>query len=130
MGSGSFGFYCCYWNFFLKGEFVGDSNSEKGIQNTIRELDGQKLVRVTANYLPGHTVFEFDLGGRLTARPYDKFYEEPSEQWLLFEPSGDVLTLRADGMYRHQSKHTRLDQQEWQWHTLPTQSSVSADISR
>jgi len=89
--------YCCYWNFFLNGEFIGDSQSEKGIQDTVRELNGQKLIGVTANHLPGRLVFEFDLGGRLTTRPYDKPYQEPRPQWMLFEPSGNVLAFRGDG---------------------------------
>ena len=106
--------YCCYWNFFLNGRFVGDSNSEKGIQKTVVELNGQKLVRATANQLPGHSVFEFDLGGRLTTRPYDKSYEGPSIQWMLFEPSGDVLSLRGDGLYSHQPGSTPPNEERWQ----------------
>jgi hypothetical protein len=52
------------------------------------------------------SVFEFDLGGRLETKPYDR----TSEQWLLYEPNGDVLAVRADRKYsygpgdRHPSK--------------------------
>jgi hypothetical protein len=114
--------YCCYWNFFLNGQFIGDSNSEKGIQDTVRELNGQKLVGVVANHLPGRSVFEFDLGGRLTTRPYDKPYESPSPQWMLFEPSGNVVTFRADGQYSSQPGSTRHEQEEW--HPLPSSPAV------
>lgn len=109
--------YCCYWNFFLNGQFIGDSRSEKGIQNAVRELNGQKLTGVVANHLLGHSVFEFDLGGRLTTRPYDKPYEAPSPQWMLFEPSGNVLSFRADGCYSSHPGGTPADKEEW--HPLP-----------
>ena len=105
--------YCCYWNFFLNGQLVGDSQSEKGIQDTVQDLSGQKLTGVTVGHLPGRSVFEFDLGGRLTTRPYDKPYQEPSPQWMLFEPSGNVLTFRADGYYSYQPGDTGADQTEW-----------------
>ena len=114
--------YCCYWNFFLNGQFIGDSQSEKGIQNSVRELNGQKLIGVVANHLPGRSVFEFDLGGRLTTRPYDKPYETPSPQWMLFEPSGNVLTFRADGYYSSHPGSTPADQEEW--HPLSTLPAV------
>lgn len=55
--------YCCDWTFSLAGELVGDGESEQGIQDTVCEMDGQKLVRVMVNHPPGHSVFEFDLGG-------------------------------------------------------------------
>ena len=113
--------YCCYWNFFLNGSLIGDSNSEKGIQRAVEELNGQKLVSVTANQLLGHSVFEFDLGGRLTTRPYDKTYQEPSTQWMLFEPSGDILSLRGDGLYSHQPGNTPPKEERWQ---LPPNASV------
>lgn len=43
------------------------------------------------------SVFEFDLGSRLEAKPYN----QTSDQWLLFEPSGYVFSLRGDGYYSH-----------------------------
>jgi hypothetical protein len=57
-------------------------------------------------------LFEFDLGGRLETRPRDR----KSEQWLLYTPSGKVLTLRADKRF----KFTQGDGSEReQWQSLP-----------
>ena len=54
-------------------------------------------------------VFEFDLGAILKTRPYDK----EGEQWLLYEPSHKVLSLRADGRYRYMRSDVPEDQGRW-----------------
>ena len=52
---------------------------------------------VTKSYI---SIFEFDLGGKLEVLPNYKDYEKTVDLWLLYEPSGYVLTLRADGKYK------------------------------
>jgi hypothetical protein len=63
------------------------------------ELDGQALTSVTVNKSYVST-FEFDLGGKLEAFPNYEAYEKTHDLWLLYEPSGNVFTLRADGKYQ------------------------------
>jgi hypothetical protein len=47
------------------------------------------------------TLFEFDLGGRFEAFPDYEDFDRDVDLWMLFEPSQDVFTLRADGYYHH-----------------------------
>jgi len=93
--------HSCAWQVFTGRKRVGHSNlrgsSKLPIERAARELDGQKLVQVTVAPHGATTVFEFDLGSRLEAKPYN----ETSDQWLLYEPSGYVFSLRGDGCYSH-----------------------------
>lgn len=72
-------------------------SSKRPIERATSDLDGQKLVQVTVGPQGKASVFEFDLGSRLEAKPYN----QTSDQWLLFEPSGYVFSLRGDGYYSH-----------------------------
>ena len=98
--------YCCEWKLYTGNKLVGDSapesSSKRRIARGARELDGQKLLRVEVDPSRGSSVFTFDLGSRLETTPYDT----DSDQWLLYEPSGDVFSYRADGMYSHQPGNT------------------------
>jgi hypothetical protein len=104
--------YCCEWHVYTGHKLVGDSalesSSKRRIVRAARELDGQKLVSVTVDPSCGGSTFRFDLGSRLETRPY-----EDSEQWMLFEPSGEVLTYRADGCYSHHPGDTPRDEVRW-----------------
>ena len=101
--------HSCAWQVFTGPKRVGHSNlrgsSKLPIQRAARELDGQKLVQVTVAPHGATTVFEFDLGSRLEAKPDN----ETSDQWLLYEPSGYVFSLRGDGCYSHNPGDTLPD---------------------
>jgi hypothetical protein len=43
------------------------------------------------------TILEFDLGAALVTKPYNR----ADEQWMLYEPEGKVLTVRADKRYSY-----------------------------
>ncbi len=105
--------YCCAWEVRTDGKRTGhsalDSSSKRPIERAARELDGQRLVRVSVDPAGAVTEFEFDLGSRLTTRPYDA----ESEKWLLYEPDGHVVTLRADGRYSHQPGSEPRDRERW-----------------
>ena len=93
--------WSCDWRFFRNDTFIGDSESNKReLKQIALDLEGQALVSVKVIGI-GITVFDFDLGGRLETKPYLEENEEsePEEQWLLFQPSGMVLTFRSDGKY-------------------------------
>ena len=55
------------------------------------------------------SIFEFDLGSRLEAKPYN----QTSDQWLLFEPSGYVFSLRGDGHHSHNPSNTLPDEKSY-----------------
>ena len=79
-------------------KLIGKSTSASTYTKAADFLDGQKLVRFVLLPKKCRCVFEFDLGGRLETRPYDRH----SEQWLFFDKRiHTVLTLRADGNYSY-----------------------------
>ena len=102
--------YCCDWAVFEGSRLIASADSRNHrIDRATRYLNGQKIV--TARVLPRgtRTRFEFDLGGRLETRPYDR----KSEQWLLYEPGGNVLAVRADKRYSYGPGDRHPDQQRW-----------------
>jgi hypothetical protein len=93
--------YICDWRILLHGkELANSSSTRKVIEKALLEIDGQALSSVTIakSYV---CLFEFDLGGRLEIIPNYDDYEKDSDLWLLYEPSGYVYTLRADGKFNH-----------------------------
>jgi len=93
--------YICDWRIFLHEEEIANNTAtRKTIRKALLELDGQVLTSVTIkkSYI---SVFEFDLGCKLEVIPNHDDYKKTDELWLLYEPSGYVFTLRADGKYRH-----------------------------
>jgi len=101
--------YCCDWAVLEGSRLVGDSDSKRRIDRAARFLNGQKLV--SARLIPRgmRSVFEFDLGGRLQTQPFDR----SSEQWLLYEPNGNVLNVRADRRYSYGPGDRHPDRQRW-----------------
>lgn len=112
MGDWHLWIYCCQWHVFTGSELVGESDlqgsTKECIQRAANELDGQKLVRVSVIPENGTATFEFDLGSRLETQPYD----ENSDQWLLYEPSGRVFTYGPKGQYSHQPGNTPTDEEK------------------
>lgn len=107
--------YCCAWGVFDEsGQLVGDSSTKKSIDRAARFLNGQALSSSTLIPRGMHTVLEFDLGARLETKPYDR----RSEQWMLYEPAGKVLTVRADKRYTYGSADSTPEQMRW----LPIQA--------
>ena len=76
-------------------------------------LDGQRLLSVIVNQPFGHTIFDFDLGGRLVTQPAQDFGDDPGDSWLLFEPNRKVLSFREDGLYSYQYGNTPPQQQRY-----------------
>jgi hypothetical protein len=101
--------YCCDWKVFKGGTLIGDSSTDARIARAGNFLDGQGLTRFTISRRDVSYVFEFDLGGKLRTRPYNRH----SEQWMLFEPSGMVLTVRADARYKYSRSDAPEKEGEW-----------------
>jgi hypothetical protein len=89
----------CDWVVQRKWKRLGGSSTTAGARRAADFLNGQKLIEVSISPGTVETVFGFDLGATLRTYPYD----HRLEQWLLFDPSGKVLTLRADGQYSYHS---------------------------
>jgi len=106
--------YLCDWRIFSQGqEMANHASTRRAIKKATTELDGQVLTQVTIrNSLV--SVFDFDLGGRLEIIPNHLEYEKIPDLWLLYEPSGDVFTLRADGQYCHMPGDTPPENENWQ----------------
>jgi hypothetical protein len=110
--------YCCAWRLTHRGRPLARSESRpQRIDSALAVLDGQALVSVSVD-ADARTTFTFDLGCSLLTWPYD----DASEQWLLYEPDGRVLTVRADGRNSHESGATPAE--DSQWHPLaPSEGS-------
>ncbi|OAJ63317.1 hypothetical protein A6V37_20710 [Paraburkholderia ginsengiterrae] len=112
-GSWHLWIYCCNWSIVLSGKEVAHSESPADdITFATQRLDGQKILSVVRDTTPGSWVFAFDLDGELKTWPYG---DDPSdEQWLLYErDSGNVLTVRADGLISYGSASRTLEDEEW-----------------
>ena len=101
--------YCCAWTIFNNSEQLAHSeDNDEAIASAIGFLDGQALIAATVDN-SANSQFTFDLGGVLTTSPYD----EDSEQWMLYQPDGMVLSLRADGHYSHSTSFTEHGAERW-----------------
>ena len=78
-------------------------------------LNGQALTSVAVDPADGSSTFAFDLGCVLATHPAPDGAadDEPIEQWMLYQPSGQVLTVRGDGRYRAQAGDTPADGTLW-----------------
>jgi hypothetical protein len=109
--------YCCTWSIRLGRREVAHADSTSvRIARALTLLDGQALKRVDVSPVDARTTFTFDLGCTLHTWPYDteEDREGPLEQWLLFEPSGDVLVVRADGRFTHEPGSVSPAKKNWQ----------------
>jgi len=101
--------YCCDWQVFCGSKRIGDSSTKARIRRAAEFLNGQALTGFSISPRKVSCVFEFDLGATLTTRPYNN----KGEQRLLYEPSHKVLTVRADGHYKHMRSDVPEDPGEW-----------------
>jgi hypothetical protein len=98
--------YLCDWRIISQGqEIANHTSNRRTIKKATTELNGQVLIQASVNDSL-ISAFEFDLGGRLEIFPNPDEYEKSADLWLLYEPSGDVFALRADGQYSHNPGNT------------------------
>lgn len=92
--------YCCNWAIHHDEVALASSDSSTSeIEKAVAFLDGQLLCEISAGAKTGDWKFVFDLKGSLSTSPYD----EISDQWMLFEPDGQVLTSNAVGDLIHRA---------------------------
>ena len=93
--------YMAYWKIVQDGGLAArNSSSLKAKQKVMGFLEGQYLKNVEINNDNGCTRFLFDQGGELEVRRFEKDSED--ELWLLYKPSGYVLTVTGDGSVTHE----------------------------
>lgn len=103
--------YCCSWEIHLDNKLAAHSESSRSkIANALKYIDGQKIVKIEVEPITADTIFYFDLGGVLSTKHYD---DEINEQWFLFEPKGNVFSVRSDGMYSYEPGDTPVEQEIW-----------------
>ena len=100
--------YCCNWSILNTDQIVGCSDDNESFGTATQFLDGQALT-AAATDSSASSQFFFDLGGLLTTTPYD----DDSEQWMLYQPDGNVLSLRANGTYCYSPSNTDQNAEEW-----------------
>jgi len=64
------------------------------------QLAGQELVSVAVEPETGATRFVFDLGCVLHCRRFKR--DTDDELWMLYKPSGYVLSVHGNGTFSHQ----------------------------
>ena len=107
--------YCCHWKITREGILEAeDESTDHAIMHAAAFLDGQILDSVAVQSASA-TVFRFDLGGTLSTHPYAEGGED--EQWLLYEPTGTVLSVRGDGKCFRGPGDTPPEDERW---TSPT----------
>jgi hypothetical protein len=103
--------YCCSWEIYLNSRLIAHSESpRRKIRNALKYINGQKIIKVEIDCETADTVFYFDLGGVLRTEHYN---DDIYEQWMLYEPQGNVLSVRNDGMYCYQPGNTPVEQKVW-----------------
>jgi hypothetical protein len=105
--------YVCDWEIYWHDTLK--ANSQSASQDIIRamgRLNGQCLTHVEVHPSCA-TTFVFELGDRLETMPNVTIYGQDSEQWLLYEHSGKVFTLRADQMYSYKPGNTPKNDESW-----------------
>ncbi len=100
--------YCCNWSIMKRDHIVGCSTDNDTVPAGTQFLDGQILTNATTDS-SFSSRFTFDLDGELTTRPRDA----DSEQWMLYQPDGNVLSLRGDGTYCHSPSNTEQEHEQW-----------------
>ena len=94
--------YCCFWSLSLDTTQIAHNESDDvTIERALHLLNGQAITAVTISPVDGSTKFSFDLGCVMTTTPAPEhvYSSTTVEQWMLYQPSGEVLTIRSDGMY-------------------------------
>lgn len=113
-GDWHFWVYLCDWRISSQGQLLADHTStRRTIKKATTELNGQALVQLTVEE-DLISVLEFDLGGKLEIIPNAEHYDKTADLWFLYEPNGDVFTLRADGYYCHHPGNWKPEENIWQ----------------
>jgi hypothetical protein len=93
--------FCCYCHLTANDlDLATGSSSRRRIERATAQLEGQKLVSVAVDCEAGATRFTFDLGCILHCRRFER--DSDAELWMLYKPSGYVLSIHGNGTFSHQ----------------------------
>ena len=96
--------YWCDWSLFWNDREIANSDSEDlVIDRALHVLNGQSLTKVSVGSGDGTSTFSFDLSCTLTTwptQPDDDAVGDDQAEWMLFQPTGALLSLYADGRLR------------------------------
>jgi hypothetical protein len=115
-GSWHLWIYCCEWSLSLDGaELAHCESNDATIARGLSILGGQALTEVAVDGADGGSAFHFDLGCLLMTRPAPagSYSDEPVDQWMLFEATGTVLTVRSDGRYMREPSTEQAREGPW-----------------
>jgi hypothetical protein len=101
--------WMCDWEIFHKGRRLGSDQAKSNLQRIVYSLNGQELIRFSIRSRLNECVFEFDLSGVLVTHPYGL----EDDQWILYEPSRFVLTVRGDNRFSYQRSNQPHDAGPW-----------------
>ena len=105
--------YLCDWTITTHGKVKATSESRaRDIDRAMGRLNGQSLIQVQVE-AGAQTHFVFELGDHLHTKPNTAAYGTFYDQWLLYEPSGKVFTLRDDMKYSHNPGIADPTKKEW-----------------
>lgn len=105
--------YLCDWVVYTHGKVKAKSSSRtRDIDRAMGRLDGQTLVSVDVE-TNTETRFVFELGDTMETTPNISAYGNLNEQWLLYEHSGNVFTLRDDLKYSYKPGNIVTEQSDW-----------------
>ncbi|MGF6770379.1 hypothetical protein P3T18_002858 [Paraburkholderia sp. GAS199] len=91
----------CNWAIDADGlQLAANETSNTVIDKALRFLDGQKLESIEVTRKDMKTIFQFDLGGKLSTWPYSDQEVRCDAQWILYD-YGAKLTraLKGDGTW-------------------------------
>lgn len=85
------------------------------IERALHLLNGQAITAVTVSPADGSTKFHFDLACVMMTTPAPEHVDSSTtgEQWMLYQPSGEVLTIRSDGMCSLEPGNTTYADARW-----------------
>jgi len=105
---------CAYWSLAVERAELAHCESDRTtIARALHILEGQALSGVDVEP-DGRTTFAFDLGCVLATGPAPAgWYDRKVPLWHLYQPEGQVLTVRSDGCYVAGAGDTPRDEEIW-----------------
>jgi hypothetical protein len=93
--------WCCDWEILRRGRRMGTSRMRSNLERVVLSLQGQRLVDFSVRPQKVRSTFKFDLGGKLVTTAYSG----ELDLWMMYEPTGKILTLRGDGQYPYSTSY-------------------------
>ena len=104
--------YMCDWLIEHQNRAIAHSESSRNrISEALKIVDGQKLTKISIEAATGDTTFILDLGSVLKTKKFQKAVRD--EQWILFMPNNQTMTVRSDGKYAIGNGNSKPSAEKW-----------------